>query len=87
MRVSMIVTSLGLLCGTVGCHHTAGFCDCLPNIQPCAKYGMYPAYGYHQAAIVTTVDTKSAEQMKKTSAESIQAAEPVRERLDLPKDQ
>lgn len=87
MRKSMIVTALGLLCGTVGCHHTAGFCDCMPNIQPCAKYGMYPAYGYHQANIVTTVDSTPVDGMKKTSADSIQASEPVKERLDLPQGQ
>jgi hypothetical protein len=81
----MIVTALGLLCGAAGCHHTSGICDCLPDIQPCAKYGMYPALGYHQAAIVTSVDSKPAEELKKTSAEMESA--PVPMGSDLPQGQ
>jgi hypothetical protein len=57
----------------------------MPNIQPCAKYGMYPALGYHQAAIVTSVDSKPAEELKKTSAEMESA--PVPMGSDLPQGQ
>lgn len=46
MRVRNFVAGFGLLIGAVGCHHTAGFCDCNPPITPCCMYGLHPAADY-----------------------------------------
>jgi hypothetical protein len=37
------LTALGLLSAVVGCHHTAGVCDCSIGGDHC--YGTYGAYG------------------------------------------
>jgi hypothetical protein len=89
MRLNKILAGLSLICGAVGCHHTAGFCDCNPPVQPCALYGMYPATGYNQVPVVATEvkqasETQHAGQMP---ASTVPAAAPGAEKLDLPKDQ
>lgn len=58
MRVRNIVAGLGLLCGAVGCHHTAGFCDCSPPITPCCIYGLHPAADYSVVNAVATTESK-----------------------------
>jgi hypothetical protein len=89
MRLNKLLAGFGLICSAVGCHHTAGFCDCNPTIQPCAIYGMYPAVGYNQVPVVAVPvkqasDTQPAEQ---TPASTVPATAPASEKLDLPKDQ
>ena len=88
MRLSQFAAGLGLLCGAVGCHHTSGVCDCMPPIQPCAMYGLYPAAGYNAAPVVATAEVKPAGEASKAEAASAAptTAELAKEPMDLPKD-
>ena len=91
MRANKLIAGLGLLCGAVGCHHTAGFCDCMPNVQPCAIYGMYPAVGYNQVPVVAMTDanpavTTETPKAERPAAATIPATDPVKEKIDLPKE-
>ncbi len=47
-RVITSLAALGLLGAVLGCHHTAGMCDCDLYHDPCAGYG--PGYGEVAAA-------------------------------------
>jgi hypothetical protein len=92
MRLSKIMAGLGLLAGAVGCHHTSGTCDCLPNIQPCSLYGLYPSGGSYNQAAPAATDTKPVVDTPKTTADLASglngpAGQPVKEQIDLPKDQ
>lgn len=42
-RILVLLAGLGVLPAAVGCQHTAGFCDCQAPVNPCSKYGLYPA--------------------------------------------
>jgi hypothetical protein len=89
MRLSKLIAGLGLIVGAVGCHHTSGTCDCLPPVQPCALYGLYPGSGYNQAVPPAT-DVKPVEPVKTTAglAGSITPAAPQeKEQIDSPKEQ
>jgi len=91
MRLCKMMAGLGLLVGAVGCYHTSGTCDCLPNIQPCCLYGLYPAGGYNVAAPAAT-ETKPVVETPKTTADlasglTAPIAPPVKEQIDLPRDQ
>jgi hypothetical protein len=91
MRLSKFAAGLGLLCGAVGCHHTSGVCDCIPPIQPCALYGLYPAAGYNPAGgVVATSEAKPAGEAAKADAQAPgtapTTAELAKEPMDLPID-
>jgi len=63
-RLYALVAGVGMV-ATTGCYHVAGKCDCVPPVQPCCIYGLYPAgYGY-------SVVTQNA--ATTTSAEAVDA--------------
>jgi hypothetical protein len=52
LRLFAAVASLGLLSAIVGCHHTAGCCDCeYEGYGCCANCGGYGGYGGHNGGI------------------------------------
>jgi hypothetical protein len=55
--MSRLVAGLALITGAVGCAHTAGTCDCLPILHPCAKYGLH-AGEYSAPPAVIVADPK-----------------------------
>ena len=67
MRARNIVAGLGLLVSAIGCHHTAGFCDCNPPITPCCKYGLHPTADY---SVVTASEVKSTAPAPKPAEKS-----------------
>ena len=45
-QLFVLVAGVALLHSAAGCcHHIAGKCDCVPPVQPCCTYGLYPAGG------------------------------------------
>ena len=47
MRQVFVLLAGVCLTHAVGCYHVGGKCDCVPPIQPCCMYGLYPpAAGY-----------------------------------------
>ena len=57
-RLLVKVSTLGVLLAVMGCHHTAGVCDCDPGWSPC----IYPPYG--GTHIVTHATAAPAAQIK-----------------------
>jgi hypothetical protein len=88
MRLSKLIAGLGLIAGAVGCHHTSGTCDCMPPIQPCALYGLYPASCYNVAGPIAVAEVKPAGDAAKSAAGTpAPAAQLGRESGELSKDQ
>jgi len=73
-RLTIIVCGFGLISASVGCHHTAGRCDCVQPISPCYKYGLNAPEG----AV-----------FKATHVEVLPSAEPApppaKEKISLPR--
>jgi hypothetical protein len=69
-RLFVLLAGLGVLPAAAGCHHTAGFCDCQPAVNPCCVYGLYPADAHAPAAV----------------AHDPPVAMPVKERLGMPRE-
>jgi hypothetical protein len=41
-RLIVLLAGLGVLPAAAGCVHTAGYCDCVPAVNLCCLYGLYP---------------------------------------------
>ena len=81
-RLLVLLAGLGVLPAATGCYHTAGKCDCVPPVQPCCIYGLYPpAAGL--PVLPATVTPVSAEQ---PASHTTPATPPARESIGLPRD-
>ena len=85
-RLLILVVGVGLAHAAAGCEFAhdyksrciAGKCDCMPLIQPCSMYGLYPAVAHGPGTPATAVEV---------SADPAPAKAPVtKERLELPKE-
>jgi hypothetical protein len=59
MRWTRLIAGIGLLSGAIGCHHVAGFCDCIPPVHPCAIYGLHVGGDHCGQGGVIVVDPKA----------------------------
>ncbi len=88
-RLFVLVAGLGLLHSAAGCYHIAGKCDCMPPIQPCCMYGLYPA-GYAGPAVGPhAVETPAPEAVpvQPRATQGPSGAEPLtKEPIGLPKE-
>jgi len=85
-RLFVMLAGVGLV-STTGCYHLAGKCDCVPPVQPCHIYGLYPA-GYGWATVSQTAAPAAATATPASAEVTVPAIEvmPVSQ-PQLPKEQ
>jgi hypothetical protein len=87
-RLFILLAGIGLLSANAGCVHT-GTCDCMPPIQPCCIYGLYPpAFGLPvlppTAPAPTT--TQAGAEVPAQPADATPTTPPMKENIGLPRE-
>jgi hypothetical protein len=59
-RLIVLLAGLGVLPAAAGCVHTAGYCDCVPAVNLCCLYGLYPPGLLEHATGVPTTAAHTA---------------------------
>jgi hypothetical protein len=59
-RLIVLLAGLGVLPAATGCCHTAGYCDCVPAVNLCCLYGLYPPSLLEHATAVPAQEPTSA---------------------------
>lgn len=49
-RIVVVLAGLAVISTGLACQHTAGKCDCTPNVAPCNRYGIHGDAGSYQEA-------------------------------------
>jgi hypothetical protein len=93
MRRLLVLLAGVCLTHAAGCYHVGGKCDCVPPVQPCCIYGLYPpAAGYPvmPAAPVVAQQASASQGTTTPVANEVPAelppAKPMKEQIGLPRE-
>lgn len=88
MRQLFVLLAGVCLTHAVGCYHIAGKCDCIPPIQPCCMYGLYPpAAGYPVLPATAPAAAPVPTETTKPVANEVPAdPAPMKEQIGLPRE-
>jgi hypothetical protein len=88
-RLFVLLAGVGLISAAAGCYHTGGKCDCVPPVQPCCIYGLYPpAFGMPvipPAPVPAPTTTQAGAEVPAPPAEATPTA-PKKENIGLPRE-